>query len=450
MIHAIKNSTLDQLDRLPPCNIDAEHATLASMMLDPDVRSEILLIVNRDSFYQPDHQIIFDAIFALHEKAVDVLLVKEELRRLKLLEEIGGVHYLGQILNTVPSASHGVHYAKIVRDKYLLRQLIGAANDVLREAYEPRQKADDVCDKAESAFLKITERRVTDRPVLIGDALMEAYEAYENKGTRGIDTGFFELDDTLNGLQDGELIIIGARPSLGKTALGLDILTHVATHTGPVLFFSMEMSQRMISQRLLCAHAGVDAQKMRRGFIGTDDYKALANSVDALHKLKIHISDAPTMNTLQMRAKARLEHRHNGIKLILLDYLQLMDSPVQESRQQQITEISRGIKALARELNVPIIALSQLNRQNEARTTHRPRLSDLRESGSIEQDADVVMLLHREDCYRQEDANSVPDNIAEVIVAKQRNGPTGTVKLTFDARCTAFRNLSHTAPSLRF
>jgi replicative DNA helicase len=265
----------------------------------------------------------------------------------------------------------------------------------------------------------------------------------ENRNQRGLETGFFELDEMLNGLQNGEMIIVAARPSMGKTAFAMNIIEHVSADAMmPCAVFSLEMSKQQLAQRMLCSRGQIDAHKLRKGMLASHEYAHLANVVGELAKAPIWVDDSPGLTPLELRAKARRLKLQHDIKCIMVDYMQLMDNPGPESRQQQISEISRGIKAVARELNVPVIALSQLNRQAEGRDGHRPRMSDLRESGSIEQDADVVALLHREDYYRMSDSDFVPDNIAEVIIAKQRNGPTGTVKLTFLNKTTRFENLS--------
>jgi replicative DNA helicase len=783
-----------QFDRLPPHSIEAEQCLLASMMLDKEMIGQAIQIVERESFYQADHQIIFDMLIKLYEqnKPIDAVIVREELVKRQLLEEVGGTAYIGQLLNMVPSAAHGEHYAGIVREKFLLRQLIAASNEVLRDAYSPHEKADVIVDRAEHRIFDIAEKRIGTAMQPLESVLHEVYEMIEEKGRRGIETDFHEVDDMLNGLQNGEMIIVAARPSMGKAqpldakvlttagwttmanlklgdelasvdgapsqvigiypqgqrqvyrvtfadgrsteccaehlwrvhyrtwdaprvlntemligllqrkryqnrlfvelfsgdfgtdenleidpwllgallgdgalsgtsvrfstaspqmlervrqAIGaemavvhagdydyrikqadsghragiagtvpnplraalvkmglwdvdastkfipqqylsasrtsrlrllaglidtdgwvekfgsirfctcsprlatsvvslvrslggcgsfvpktphfeyhgqkrcgatayvcnlqlpdatlLDLLqakqqrlargrsrqrrlnivsivptritqtqciavshpshlyitddyvvTHntafamnmveavAANHRLPCAVFSLEMSKQQLAQRMLCSRAGIDAQKVRKGMLSAEEFHKLAAVVVELSKAPIWVDDSPGLTVLELRAKARRLKRQHDIRLIMIDYMQLMDNPGVESRQQQISEISRGIKAVARELNIPVIALSQLNRQAEGRDGHRPRMSDLRESGSIEQDADVIMLLHREDYYRMQEPDFMPDNIAEIIVAKQRNGPTGTVKLTFDNKTTTFRNLA--------
>ena len=438
-------SSVNAFDRLPPHSLDAEMCLLASMMLDKDMIGLVVSLVDRDSFYQADHQIIYDVLIKLYEqnRPVDAVILREELSKRGLLEEIGGTAYLAQILGTVPSAAHGAHYAGIVREKAMLRNLINASNEILREAYAPHEKAEIVLDRAEKKIFDIAEKKISNSMSSLGDIAMEVYEMLETKGRRGVETGYFELDDMLNGLQPGEMIIIAARPSMGKTAIAMNMIEHIAANTQLACgVFSLEMSKQQLAQRLMCSRAQIDAHKVRKGLLQREEYHHLAMTVNELAKAPIFVDDSPGLTILDLRAKARRLKRQHDIKCIMIDYMQLMDNPGVESRQQQISEISRGIKAVARDLAVPVIALSQLNRASEGGDGHRPRMSDLRESGSIEQDADVVMLLHREDYYRMSDPDFVPDNIAEIIIAKQRNGPTGTVKLTFDNRTTTFKNLA--------
>src|SRR5205085_1082941 len=423
----------------------AEMCLIASMMLDKEMIGNVVQIVDREAFYQADHQILFDILVKLYEqnRPVDAVILRDELLKRQLLDEVGGVAYLGQILSSVPSAAHGAHYAGIVREKALLRQLIAASNDILRDAYAPHEKADLVLDKAEKKIFDIAQKKVGGAMSSLGDVAMEVYEMLEEKGRRGIETSFFELDDMLNGLQAGEMVIVAARPSMGKTAFAMNIIEHVAADSLlPCAVFSLEMSKQQLAQRMLCSRGQIDAHKLRKGMLQAHEYAHLANVVGELAKAPIWVDDSPGLTPLDLRAKARRLKLQHDVKCLMIDYMQLMDNPGPESRQQQISEISRGIKAVARELNVPVIALSQLNRASEGRDGHRPRMSDLRESGSIEQDADVIMLLHREDYYRMSEPDFQPDNIAEVIIAKQRNGPTGTVKLTFLSKTTRFENLS--------
>lgn len=447
MSHLMDSSIARQFDRLPPHSVEAEMCLLASMMLDvtKDQVGQIVQIVNEESFFQADHSILFKVIKQLYEanRPIDAMIVREELIKRQVLEEIGGIEYLGAILSAVPNAAHGAHYAHIVREKALLRQLIGASNDILREAYAPHESAEVVLENAEKKIFQIAERKVAGQMTAMEEVLHEVFETIESRGQRGVETGFFELDDMMNGLQKGEMIIVAARPSMGKTAFSMNIVEHIAADSMlPCAVFSLEMSKQQLAQRMLCSRGAIDAHKLRKGMLQAHEYAHLANVVGELAKAPIWVDDSPGLTPLELRAKCRRLKRQHDIRMVMIDYMQLMDNPGPESRQQQISEISRGIKAVARELMVPVIALSQLNRGSENRDGHRPRMSDLRESGSIEQDADVIMLLHREDYYRMSEPDFVPDNIAEVIIAKQRNGPTGTVKLTFLNKATRFENLS--------
>lgn len=793
MNQLMDSSVARQFERLPPHAVEAEMCVLASMMLDKDMIGEVVQKIDREAFFQADHQVIFDVLLKMYEqnRPIDAILLREELGKRQLLEEVGGNAYLGAILNTVPSAAHGLHYAAVVREKALLRQLIAASNDILRDAYAPHEQAELVLDKAEKRIFEIAQRKIGNAMVPMEDVLHEVFEMIENRGQRGLETGFFELDDMMNGLQGGEMIIIAARPSMGKaqpldakvltpagfkrmgdlrvgdalasvdgapsrvegvfpqgarqvyrvtfadgrsteccaehlwrihyrgwaeprvlttarviellqrkryrnrlwietfagvfgwdegvpldpwllgallgdgalggsslrfstgspemlarvgaaigadmalthagnydcrivqrdgaqrrgvqgvslnplktaleqlglwqrtaetkfipagylrssresrrrllaglldadgwvekfgairfatcsrqlandvvhlvrslggtacyfpkktayrykgerrvgmtsyvcniqladaadlrllkeksdriaprdrqrrlniaavtptrvtetqciavshasrlyvtddyvvthnTAFAMNLIEHISADTRlPTAVFSLEMSKQQLAQRMLCSRGQIDAHKLRKGMLQSHEYAHLANVVGELAKAPIWVDDTPGLTPLDLRAKARRLALQHDIKCIMVDYMQLMDNPGVESRQQQISEISRGIKSVARELNIPVLALSQLNRASEGRDGHRPRMSDLRESGSIEQDADVVMLLHREDYYRMSEPDFVPDNIAEIIIAKQRNGPTGTIKLTFLNKTTRFENLS--------
>lgn len=447
MTTQIDTSLAGQFDRLPPHSLEAEMCLLASMMLDStrEILGEVLPMLDVDTFYLADNQILYEILKTLYEqnRPIDAVIVREELAKRQLLDEVGGVEYLAKILNTVPSAAHGVHYANIVREKALLRQLISASNDILRTAYAPHESAEIVLDRAEKKIFEIAEKKVSGQIHRMEDVLHEVFESIENRNQRGVETGYFELDDMLNGLQNGEMVIVAARPSMGKTALAMNIIEHISADSMlPTAVFSLEMSKQQLAQRMLCSRGQIDAHKLRKGMLGPQEYQLLANVVGELAKAPIFVDDSPGLTVLELRAKARRLKLQHDIKCLMIDYMQLMDNPGPDSRQQQISEISRGVKAVARELNIPVICLSQLNRASEGRDGHRPRMSDLRESGSIEQDADVICLLHREDYYRQADPDFQPDNIAEVIIAKQRNGPTGTVKLTFDNKTTRFKNLA--------
>ena len=400
-------------------------------------------ILPREAFYQADHQFIFDALMKLYEenRPIDLLILREELAARQLLNQAGGDSYLRQLLNTVPSAAHAAHYAAIVREKWLMRCAIALGNQTLRDIHAPYVSAQAIVDRAEARVFSLVNQKGPSTDISFASTLTAVFTSIEDRGRRGVETDFRELDDMLNGLQNGELIIIAARPSMGKTAFAMNIIeAAAANHQVPCAVFSLEMSTRQLVQRLLCSRASIDAQRTRKGMLRAEEFSKLAKMVVELATAPIWFDDSPALTVLGLRAKARRLKRQHDIGLIMIDYMQLMDHPGVESRQQQISEISRGIKSIARELNIPVICLSQLNRSSENREDHRPRMSDLRESGSIEQDADVIMLLHREDYYRRSDPDFLPDNVAEVIIAKQRNGPTGTVRLVFDSRTTTFRN----------
>ena len=374
--------------------------------------------------------------------AIDLVILRDELSRRGDLEKVGGVEYLVQLVQSVPSAANAEFYAGIVRDKALLRDLISASGAIIDEAYTAHDEVAAILDRAEQQFFMVTEQRVANEAVGLSSLLEQTFQQIQDREGNyltGAPTGFLELDDLTSGLQPAELIIVAARPSMGKTAMGLNLAEHMAVNENmPVVFFSMEMSRQQVAQRILCSRGRIDSHRLRRGMLNEQEIRQLQMICDELRDAPLFIDDTPGMTVLELRAKARRLWLQHKIKAIFIDYLQLMHTPGAESRQQEIAIISRGLKALGRELNVPIVSLAQLNRGTEGRDGHRPRMSDLRESGAIEQDADVVMLLHRPSYY---DPNEDP-NVAEVIIAKQRNGPTGTVKLHFDARSTRFDNLS--------
>lgn len=440
----------DLFDKLPPNALESEYALLGSMILDWRVCGEVLGIVKGgDDFYRPSHAAIYDTLIELYDtqQSIDMVQLHQRLKDKGTLESIGGVEYLMELAESVPSASSAAHYARIVRQKAVLRRLIEQAGLILYDAYNSDEPADDLLDKAERAIFEIADRKGEDSTAHLKDLLQETYERLENHDGRlvtGVETGFLELDEMLNGMQKGEMIIVAARPSMGKTAFALNIAEHVSANRGrPVAVFSLEMSKQQLAQRLLCSRSGVDSHKLRRNMLGRDDFGQLAQAVGELSEAPFYIDDTPGLTLLGLRAKARRLAAMHHIEAVIVDYLQLMAAPGADSRQQEVSNISRGIKALARELNVPVVCLSQLNRQAEQREGHRPRMSDLRESGSIEQDADVVMMLHRESYYHRGDTEweeSNPDkiNTAEVIIAKQRNGPTGTVELIFNGSTTRF------------
>jgi len=448
------------LARRVPESVAAEAAVLGSMLLKPQCIGQVIELLGRDAFYRVEHQLIFDALISLYEKnrgeGIDAVLLRDELERRGQLEEVGGVEYIGKILDSVPSAESVEYYAQIVQDKMLLRELIEVASEILDEAYGQVGSTREILDEAERKIFAVTDKNITSNAVALKDLVARAYELIERReGTHvtGLATGYYELDDITCGLQNGEMIVVAGRPSMGKTSLVLNMAEHIAIDQGAgVAIFSLEMGQQQLAERFLCSVSGVDAQLVRKGMLSTEHYRKLVEACGVLSNAPIFIDDTSSLTPLELRAKARRLKSTHDIKCIMVDYLQLMHlgGPV-ESRQQEITAISRYLKALARELNIPVVVLSQLNRAPEGREGHRPRMSDLRESGSIEQDADVVILLHREDYYHRSEPDYEPTNTAELIIAKQRNGPTGTVPLIFREKIARFENASRVEePSVPF
>ncbi|MBN1361058.1 MAG: replicative DNA helicase [Sedimentisphaerales bacterium] len=438
--------------RSMPESLPAEAAVLGSMIVDPRCIGDVVESLERNAFYHTEHQMIFDAIVALYERnrgeGIDGVLVRNELERHEQLEAIGGLEYLQRVIESVPSSANVTYYADIVKEKMLLRETIWAATEILNDAYDETGSAAEKLDDAERRIFAVTDKRITSTAVALKDLVTKAYELIERReGTHvtGLPTGYYELDDMTCGLQNGEMIIVAGRPSMGKTALALNIAEHIGIiEKQPLAIFSLEMGKQQLAERFLCSYSGVDSQLVRKGMLSTDHYQKLVEACGVVSEAPIFVDDTSALTPLEIRAKARRLKSAYGLRCILVDYLQLMHLGAGkiESRQQEISTISRYMKSLARELDVPVVVLSQLNRAAEGREGHRPRMSDLRESGSIEQDADVVMLLHREDYYHRGEADYQQDNIAEVIIAKQRNGPTGTVKMTFREKCTRFENLA--------
>lgn len=437
-------------DKLPPHALEAEMALLGSMILDGQVIGEVVQVLQgADDFYKPSHSAIYQVLVDLYDKnqPIDAVHLQQMLKDRGELENIGGIKYLVELFESVPSATSAPYYAKLVREKSILRRLIEAAGKVLYEAYTSGEPVEDLLDRAEQEIFKLAETKSTTDASDLHTLIQETYtrlETHDGRVITGLETGFFELDEMLSGLQNGEMVILAARPSMGKTALALNIAEHIgATNKQPVAVFSLEMSKQQLAQRLLCSRSGVDSQRLRRNMIRPEDWAVLQDACGQLSDAPMYIDDTPGLTLLGLRAKARRMATRHHIKAVFVDYLQLMSAGSRtDSREQEVSTISRGIKALARELNVPVVCLSQLNRQAETREGHRPRMSDLRESGSIEQDADVVLMLHREDYFHRGEEGHVDDNIAELIVAKQRNGPTGTVKLQFHSATTRFNNLA--------
>ena len=436
-------------DKLPPHAIEAEAALLGSMIIEWQVIGEVLQIIKGpEDFYKQAHAAIYQVLVDLYDKqqSLDMVKLKQRLADLGQLEEVGGLPYLLELASSVPSAASAAGYAQMVRDKAILRHLIETAGKIMHDAYNSAESAATLLNAAEQDIFRLAEFGSGGEASHIKALLHDAYErleAREGQSITGLETGFYDLDEKLNGLQKGEMIIVAARPSMGKTAMALNIAEYIATSgKRPLAFFSLEMSKQQLVERMMCSRSGVDSQRLRRNMLNQDEFHALATAVGELSESPVYIDDMPGLTMLALRARARRLASRHDIEAVFIDYLQLMSEPGAESRQQEVSNMSRAIKALARELNVPVVCLSQLNRSPEGREGHRPRLSDLRESGSIEQDADVVLMLHREDCYHRGEEDYTQTHVAELIVAKQRNGPTGVIKFQFDEKTTRFHNLA--------
>jgi len=445
------SANLELPEKLPPQSIEAERSLLGGLMLDKSAIVKVVDFLAPQDFYKDIHQNIYQAMVELFERRepVDILTVSTRLKEKENLEEIGGNTYLTELINSVPTASHVLNYGKIIQRKKILRDLISASYEIGLMGYDEKEDVDILLDKAEKTIFSIAQKSLHQDFIPVKDTLEEAFERIERlsrqKGTpRGVPTGFADLDKLLSGLQKSDLIILASRPALGKSSLALDFARHAAIHNGvPVGLFSLEMSRDQVVDRLITAQAGVDLWRLRTGRLsdqGDDnDFERIQHALGILSEAPIFIDDAASPNILQMRAMARRLQADKDLGLIIVDYLQLMEPRNPEAPMvQQMTEISRSLKALARELNIPVIAVSQLSRAVEQRSPQIPRLSDLRETGAIEQDADVVMFIYREDRYRQETNRK---NVADIIVAKHRNGPVGRVELYFDERMVTFRNL---------
>lgn len=437
--------------KLPPQNVEAEQSLLGCLMLDKSAIVKVVDLVKPEDFYKDTHREIYQAMVDLQQRTepIDLLSVSSRLKEREKLEMIGGSGYLTTLINTVPTATHVLNYAKIVRAKKVLRDLISASDEIGLAAFDESEDVDVLLDKAEKTIFSIGQKSLTQNFIPIKDILPETFnrldELSKNKGMlRGLATGFKDLDHKLSGLQKSDLIILAARPAMGKTSLALDIARQIAVNQKvPVGIFSLEMSKDQLVDRVLSAQSGVDSWRLRSGNLTTDgpenDFVLLQEAMGHLSEAPIYIDDAGMINILQMRAMARRLQAERGLGLLIVDYLQLMDSANKNySAVQQVTDISRALKALAKELNIPVLAISQLSRAVESRTPSIPRLSDLRESGSIEQDADVVMFIYREDKYLE---NPERKNVAKIIIAKHRNGPTGEIELYFDESRTTFRSL---------
>ena len=438
------------LGRVPPQHLEAEQAVLGCMMLDADTVGLVLEELSAADFYSTEHRLIYEAMLKQFGRGepIDALTLREQLKKEGLLDRVGGPEALLNLSETVPSAASAVYYARMVRDRSVLRALIGTATHILRDAYEEQQSPKEILDRAEQQIFEVAGKHATSGIITIRDVLQDAFktidELHSRKGRlRGVSTGFMDLDDLTAGLQGSELIIVAGRPSMGKTTLALNIARNAAVELDPpvaVLIFSMEMSAQQIAQNMLCMQGRIDAEQLRKGLLDEQQFSVLMTAAGRLSEAPIYIDDSASVGILDIKAKARRMKAQHNIGLIIVDYIQLMQTRLLDKREREVAEVSRGLKALARDLDTPIIVISQLNRGPENREDHRPRNADLRESGSLEQDADVVIFVHRETYYKPEDLDL--KHKAEVIVSKQRNGPTGTVHLQFQGNLLRFQNLA--------
>lgn len=432
--------------RTPPNAIEAEKTVLGALMIDKDAITKIADIIRSGDFYKESHNLIYEVMLNLYENndPIDVLSISNKLEEKNKINDVGGASYLASLVGGIASASNVVYYAKIIQKKSILRRLIGAASEINELGYNEAEDIEKVLDDAEQTLFSISQKSLkqefTPIKTILGEAFDRLDELHKNKGQlRGVPTGFTDLDDLLAGLQKSDLIILAARPSVGKTSLALDIARQVGTKAKiPVGIFSLEMSADQLVDRMIAAEANLDLWRLRTGNLKDSDFTQINETMGVLSEAPIFIDDTSSANIMEMRTMARRLQAEHNLGLIIIDYLQLMEGRSNENRTQEISEISRGLKTLAKELNIPIIALSQLSRAVESRTDQRPKLSDLRESGSIEQDADVVMFIYREDRVNPDTENK---GIAEIIIAKHRNGPVGMRQLYFHEEAASYKNL---------
>ena len=437
-----------ELGKVPPHDEDADQAVLGSMLTDNDAVMAAVEVLKEDAFYREDNKIIYQAILNLYSKSepIDIITLKDELESMGKFEQVGGFEYLASLPDKVPTTANVQKYIKIVEEKSVLRNLIKTANEIIELGYNPTEDVEDIMDGAEKKIFDIMQSKNTKSYTPIKDVLVESFTNLEKlynqkQHVTGVPTQFYDLDDKTAGLHGSELILVAARPAMGKTAFALNIATNAALRANvPVAIFSLEMSKDQLVNRMLCSEAMVDSNKVRTGKLDEEDWTKLAEAIGPLSEAGVYIDDTPGISVMEIRTKCRKLKMEKNIGLVVIDYLQLISGSNKRngSREQEISEISRSLKVLAKELNVPVIALSQLSRAVEQRDDHRPMLSDLRESGAIEQDADIVMFLYRDDYYNKESAEK---DIAEVIIAKQRGGSTGTVKLYWMGNYTKFVNI---------
>ncbi|UCG34983.1 MAG: replicative DNA helicase [Candidatus Omnitrophota bacterium] len=443
----MSNQQPQNIEKIPPNNIEAEMATLGAMLIDDSIIPQVLELIDKDSFYKYEHSMIFESIVSLFDvrKKTDILTVSEDLNKKKFLEKIGGSAYLATLADFVPTSANVSHYARIVKEKSVLRSLIASATNIVSWSYKGEEEVSNILDRAEKLIFEISDRRIEGGYVHIRDVIKDGIELIESlyhkkSHVTGIPSGFKDFDVKTAGFQNGDFIVVAGRPSMGKSAFVISVAEHVAAEEKmPVGIFSLEMAKEQIMQRFLCSQAKVDMHKVRTGFLAPSDWPLLTTAASILSQAPIFIDDSAAINVFELRAKARRLKAHHNIQMLIVDYMQLIRGMRRgESRQQEISEISQSLKALAKELSIPVIAVSQLSRAVESREGNRPKLSDLRESGAIEQDADVVVLLFREEYYNPNESNK---GVAEAIIAKQRNGPTGSVQLSFLREYMKFADL---------
>jgi len=442
---------VELIDKVPPQSLEAERSVLGAMLIEKEAIARAIDFLRKESFYSEAHQTIFQAIIDMYEKnkAVDFVTVAEELRKGKLLKEVGGATYLSNLINSVATAANVEYYAKIVQEKAVLRNLIRAATQIVTDSYTDTKEVGEILDQAEQSIFNITQSKVQPGFIPISEMVQGSIDTIENlykkkERVPGVPSGFVDLDRKTGGFYPSNLIVVAGRPSMGKTSFCLSIARNVGINESrPVAIFSLEMSREELVLRLLCSQAKVSLHRVRTGFIDKKDWTPLTNAASVLSNAPIFIDDSPAISVLEMKARARRLQAERGLSLIIIDYLQLMPGRTgrAEYRQQDISEITRSLKNMAKELKVPVVAISQLSRETEKRQSKRPQLSDLRESGAIEQDADLVAFLYRQDYYEQE-PEKAEKGVTEVIIGKQRSGPTGSVKLTFLSEYVCFQDLA--------
>lgn len=442
-----KSSDAESLDKIPPQNIEAEQAVLGAILIDNTSINKALEIIHPDDFYREAHRRIFAAVLDLNERSevVDLITLTDQLRKKNELESVGGAAYLSSLVNSIPTAANIRQHSRIIHEKAVLRNLIAVATDIVGQGYDDQGRVEELLDFSERSIFGISEKKLKPSFIPVKEIIKDSFETieqlYEKKErVTGVATGFRDLDEMTSGLQPSDLIVIAGRPSMGKTALALGIAQHLGIEKhGTAAIFSLEMSKEQLVMRMLCSEARVDAHKLRSGYLGRTDWPKLTTAAGRIAEARIFIDDTPAISVLETRAKARRLKAEHGLDLVIVDYLQLMRGRGDaDNREQEISEISRSLKALAKELQLPVVAMSQLSRAVENRSDKRPILADLRESGAIEQDADIVIFIYRDEVYHPTDENK---GIADIIIGKQRNGPIGNIKLAFLDRYTRFENL---------